>query len=157
VRRGALSPHFGGWWGTPKARGMRPLFVLSGQGLKAMGLGTKILIVEDSAEMRNLLERILSKNYLPFSTTSGMEAMELARRENFAITLLASRVLRREGHALLSSLKALNPDTRIVVVTDYPADPLLTQLNREEIYAFLSRPFTIREILDLIGRSISEA
>jgi DNA-binding NtrC family response regulator len=119
-------------------------------------LSNKILIIDDSVEMRNLLERVLARNYQPTSASSGLEAIELARGESFGITFLASRVLRKEGYLLLNSLKALNPHTHIVVVADSPGDPFLYQLKDHDIYTSISKPFTIKEILDLV-KVLSEA
>ena len=119
-------------------------------------LSPGILIIDDSAEMRNLLERVLASNYHTTSVSSGAEALELAPGENFGVVFLASRVLRKEGLPILDSLKSLHPGAKIVAVADHPGDPFLQQIKNRGFYAGIYKPFSIKEILDLVREVLNQ-
>jgi DNA-binding NtrC family response regulator len=112
-------------------------------------INPRVLIVDDMVEVRNLLERVLSKDYTTSTVSSGAEALKLAKNKDFKIAFLASRVLRKEGWVLLDSLKAIRPQARIILIADYPGDPFLTQLKDKGLYASIHKPFTINAVLEL--------
>lgn len=119
-------------------------------------LRPKILIIDDSAEMRNLLVRVLARDYQTSSVSSGAEALELAKGEDFRIVFLASRVLKKERVPILDSLKSLCLGADIIVVADYPGDPFLQQVKDRGFYTGIYKPFSIKEILDLIKVAFSQ-
>lgn len=118
-------------------------------------LGPKILIIDDSAEMRSLLARVLARDYETHSVSNGAEALELTKGKDFKIVFLASRVLRKEGLPILDSLKSFCFQTEIIIVADHPGDPFLHQVKGRGFYTSIYKPFNIKEILDLVREVLS--
>jgi DNA-binding NtrC family response regulator len=119
-------------------------------------LSSRILIIDDSAEMRNLLGRVLARDYQTTSVSSGAEAIELAKSEGFKVVFLASRVLKKEGLPVLDSLKSIQSGAQIIAVADHPGDPFLNQVKDRGLYAGVYKPFNISEILELVRRVLGE-
>lgn len=77
----------------------------------------RIAIVDDTAEARLLIRRILQSqgDYTLFEATSGKEALELINRERPDLIILDLMMPEMDGFAVLDALKA-NPDTAHIPV-----------------------------------------
>lgn len=77
----------------------------------------RIAIVDDTAEVRQLMRRILQSqgDYSLFEATNGKEALELINREHPDLIILDLMMPEMDGFAVLDALKA-NPDTAHIPV-----------------------------------------
>ncbi|WP_456433392.1 hybrid sensor histidine kinase/response regulator [Thermosulfuriphilus sp.] len=122
---------------------------LRGQGL--------ILVVEDEAALRNLIEEALAeKGYQVVLATSGKEALEyLARRK---VDLIVSDVVMPEigGRRLYEILRARGDKTPFLFISGYSLSQLDSQfLSREDI-VFLAKPFRLRTFLTTVKEILSK-
>jgi two-component system cell cycle sensor histidine kinase/response regulator CckA len=110
-----------------------------------------ILVVEDEAALRSLIELILSEaGYRVLAAADGEEALALVTRGEPEIDLvLTDSIMPRVGGAeLVRRLGAIRPETRVIQMTGYPAprpgdDEVITKPFEPE--ALLLR---VREALD---------
>ncbi len=77
----------------------------------------RVAIVDDTAEVRQLIRRILQSqgDYTLFEATNGKEALELINREHPDLIILDLMMPEMDGFAVLDALKA-NPDTAHIPV-----------------------------------------
>ena len=77
----------------------------------------RIAIVDDTADVRQLIRRILQSqgDYTLFEATNGKEALELINREHPDLIILDLMMPEMDGFAVLDALKA-NPDTAHIPV-----------------------------------------
>jgi PAS domain S-box-containing protein len=124
---------------------------------KARGAGETILLVEDEAAIllvtRLTLERL---GYCVVSTTSPLEALQLAQQHPGAIDLLLSDVMMPEmnGRELANSLGRRFPRLRCVFMSGYTADIIATKGVVAEGIHFLPKPFTPSELAQALRTAL---
>jgi CheY-like chemotaxis protein len=103
-----------------------------------------LLLVEDEPAVRRLTRRILEvRGYHVIEAKDGHEALAAARSHIGPIHLLLTDVVmpRMRGPDLVHRLSALRPETRVVFMSGYMDQSLLSN-GGEEPPAFLQKPFT---------------
>jgi PAS domain S-box-containing protein len=116
-----------------------------------------VLLVEDEAEVRRLVERLLRmQGYTVLSAPSPAEAISAARAAG-RIDLLVTDVIMpgMNGREMASVLAAERPRMRVLYMSGYTDAAIAQQGILEPGTAFLSKPFTpdvlarkVREVLD---------
>ncbi len=80
----------------------------------------KILIVDDEAEHRDILEMILSSNGFPIETAkSGLEALKKLEKENYHLVLSDLKMPEMSGLELLDKIKEEHAEQDVIIVTGY--------------------------------------
>jgi two-component system cell cycle sensor histidine kinase/response regulator CckA len=122
------------------------------------GNGETILVVEDEASLRAIIERVLVRhNYRVVAAADGAEALALAERHHGEIELLLTDVVmpNMPGHELARQMLQAQPGLRVVYLSGY-AEPFLTaQKTLPPGVVLLTKPVsqsllltTVRRILD---------
>lgn len=121
-----------------------------------------ILVVEDEAGIRALVRKILRRQgYVVLEASNGDDALKICAGHKGKIDLLVTDVMmpRMSGRELADRLTALRPDLRILYVSGYTDDAMLSSGSFPSGTAFLQKPFTlgsllgkVREVLD-VGQS----
>jgi len=119
-------------------------------------------LVEDERLVRALVYEILEENgYRVVCASSGAEALRLAEEMPEPLQLMITDVVMPEmsGPDLASRLQKLRPKTRVLYMSGYTDDEVLTRKGLPENSAFIQKPFTpdqflrkVRETLDAIPR-----
>ncbi len=109
-----------------------------------------ILLVEDADMLRPLVADVLeSYGYRILTATDGIEALELARKEETPeIDLLLTDVVmpRMNGRELAEKLTALQPQLRTLYTSGYPSDTVLRHGIAEARAAFIQKPYLAEEL-----------
>ena len=118
------------------------------------GRGT-VLLVEDEPAVQYSLQRILTADgYTVLTATNGNDALKLFTARNRDIDLLITDLVMPGlgGRALAKECNALNNTLKVIYISGYTRDSLLSQQTFEEGTEFIEKPFTREIILDRIGR-----
>jgi two-component system response regulator PilR (NtrC family) len=119
-----------------------------------MKSSVSILIVDDEEMMRNLLNRILSREgYKISSAKDGVAALEMLETEKFNIIISDMKMPRMNGFELLKNVKREYPDIGVIIMTAYGdtytvKDALL--LGADE---YITKPFKSYEIALVVERA----
>lgn len=112
-----------------------------------------VLVVEDEASLRRVLERVLVREgYRVLGAASAETAYELLATERADAVLLDVRLPTMSGLALFIALVHRSPDLagRIAIMTgDADAESVRSWL-RHNPCTVLRKPFDLREILDWV-------
>ena len=121
-----------------------------------------ILVVEDEAGIRALVRKILRRQgYVVLEASNGDDALKICAGHKGKIDLLVTDVMmpRMSGRELADRLTALRPELRVLYVSGYTDDAMLSSGSFPTGTAFLQKPFTlgsllgkVREVLD-VGQS----
>jgi CheY-like chemotaxis protein len=114
--------------------------------------GATVLVVEDEAAVRRLVERILWGNgYTILSASSGQEALEFVTKYGFDIDLLITDVVMPgiSGRELATRLTALRPDVGVLYMSGY-SDDIVGRHGLDPGEPFLQKPFTAEELKDAV-------
>ncbi len=113
-----------------------------------------ILVVDDEAMMRNLLEKILVREgYAVKTAGNGVEALELLQHENFELIISDMKMPNMDGFELLKAVKQEYPNINVIIMTAYGdtytvKDALL--LGADE---YITKPFKSHEISLVVERA----
>ncbi len=114
----------------------------------------KILVVEDNANERNGLCRILERaGYDVCSAADGVEALQRVRVDTFDLLLVDIWMPRMNGLELLAHLPEDSRPKALVITGDESPDTLLRSL-REKAYLFISKPLQPEDLIQLIKTTL---
>ena len=110
--------------------------------------GASLLIVEDDEALRDRLARAFAARGLDVrATASAGEAERLARQDPPELILLDLRIGPDSGLSLIPTFTAIDPETRIVVLTGYGSVATAVQAVRQGAVHYLTKPADVDEIL----------
>jgi DNA-binding NtrC family response regulator len=113
-----------------------------------------ILVVDDEAMMRNLLEKILTREgYAVKTAGNGVEALEMLQHEKVELIISDMKMPNMDGFELLKTVKQEYPNINVIIMTAYGdtytvKDALL--LGADE---YITKPFKSHEISLVVERA----
>jgi two-component system cell cycle sensor histidine kinase/response regulator CckA len=116
-----------------------------------------ILLVEDEEGLRALNARGLSsRGYTVLEASNGVEAIEVIEREGH-VDLVVSDVVMPEmdGPTLLKELRRRDPQVKVVFVSGYAEEAFAKNLPQGEQYAFLAKPFTLKQLVAEVKKTLA--
>ena len=130
-------------------------------GTKKLVRGTEtVLLVEDEESLNKLTGEMLQESgYRVLKASNGVEALEISQRYEGTIHLLLTDVVmpKMGGPALAKQLAVLRPEMKLLYMSGYTRNALVTQELAESGSGLLQKPFTrdtltrkAREILDTL-------
>ncbi len=110
---------------------------------------TKLLIVEDHAEMRREIKNLLSDLGEIYECRDGAEAVSAYAQHRPDWVLMDIQMERMNGIAATREIKAAYPEARIMIVTGYESEELREAARRAGAceYVVKENLFEIRRIL----------
>ncbi|MBX3505869.1 MAG: response regulator [Parvibaculum sp.] len=112
------------------------------------GKGT-ILLVEDEDAVRTFAARALAtRGYEVLQAESGEVALEVVREHEGRIDLVVSDVVmpNMDGPTMAKELKTLLPGTPIIFVSGYAEDAFAKNLDPDQEFHFLPKPFSLKQL-----------
>src|SRR5690606_27521387 len=112
------------------------------------GAGT-IMLVEDEDPVRLFSARALrNKGYKVIEARSGEAAMEILAAEEESIDLLITDVVMPgiDGPTLIRQVRERRPDIKVLCISGYSEDALRQRIAEETYIAFLSKPFSLKQL-----------
>ena len=117
-----------------------------------------ILVVEDESAVREVARAMLQRRgYTVLAAADGDQAMRVANRHPARIDLLLTDVVlpRANGRRVAERLTAVRPELKVLYMSGYTEDAIVTQGVLEAGIALLEKPFSeaalairVREVLD---------
>ena len=115
-----------------------------------------LLVVDDEPQIREVIRTMLVDNeYVVRTADSARTALEIVRNEHIDLVCTDLVMPELSGAKLIDELKRMRPRLPIVVCSAYGTDDDVTRrVTRGEIL-FLSKPFTRKELLDVVSKALS--
>ncbi|MCK4502146.1 MAG: sigma-54-dependent Fis family transcriptional regulator [Desulfuromonadales bacterium] len=102
----------------------------------------KILIVDDEAFIRENLERLISKDgYLPISTDSPDEAINIVAAEEISLVLLDLNLGSSSGLDVLRAMREVDPEILVIIITGYGTVESAVEALKIGAYDYIKKPF----------------
>jgi len=108
-----------------------------------------VLVVEDEDAVRlGSVKALQSRGYTVLEAPTGVEALEIARQAQGHIDLVVSDVVMPEmdGPTLLKELRPIYPHIKFIFVSGYAEDAFAKNLPEDAHFAFLPKPFTLKQL-----------
>lgn len=117
----------------------------------------KILLIEDEASIRRVLNKILteeSKNYEVTEAEDGLAGMELVKNEDFDLILCDIKMPKMDGVEVLEAVKKVKPEIPVVMISGH--GDLDTAVNTMKIGAFdyISKPPDLNRLLNTVRNAL---
>jgi PAS domain S-box-containing protein len=121
-----------------------------------MSTPTRVLILDDDANLRKTLSDILKINgYDCISVAKGAEALELVRQENIAVVLIDLRLEDMSGLDVLRGIKEYSSQTECILLTGHASQATAIEAINQRAYAYLQKPVDMDQLL-LTLRQVTE-
>lgn len=110
-----------------------------------------ILIVDDNPNMSSLLAEMLEMlNYQAEVASDGEEALLKLGESDFSLVITDFRMPNMTGIELLSKIKSMRPELPVAVISGYNIEEIEDRELTQKADGFLSKPFMIAEIENLL-------
>ena len=140
----------------PRAGGEEPEKSVEGSERRGAAESETILVVEDEDSVRNLTVKILRQlGYRVLEAENAAKAIEVAKANPGPIELLLTDVVMpgMSGKQLAEAVQPTRPDMRVLYLSGYTENAVLTQGGLNKGVHFLAKPFT-RDLLALKVREV---
>lgn len=118
-------------------------------------MSKKILIVDDSAAIRQMVEATLkSANYQVVLAKDGREALDLCGGQRFDFILTDQNMPRMDGLTLIKSLRGMSAFMRtpIIMLTTEAGDDMKAQGKAAGATGWMVKPFDPQKLLAIIAK-----
>ncbi len=119
-----------------------------------------VLLVEDEDAVRSFAVRALStRGYQVLEAHSGVHALEVMEAHDGEIDLVISDVVMPEmdGPTLLKHLRKRNPQVKIIFISGYAEEAFRNNLDEDEKFTFLPKPFSLKKLAAAVKETLEEA
>ena len=114
----------------------------------------KIMVVDDAADIRDLLAAILRDTYDVSEAKSGAELKQAFTQQQADVVLLDLKLPDADGLDLLPLVKKQWPDTEVVVLTGNATFEAAVEATKRGAYHFLNKPFDTQGLLVTVERAL---
>lgn len=113
----------------------------------------KVLIVDDQFGIRTLLNEVLQKEgYEIFQAANGLQALDVTEKHDPDLVLLDMKIPGMDGLEILSKLKEIKADIKVIIMTAYGEKDLIEKTKELGALAHFSKPFDIDEIRSAVRK-----
>lgn len=129
----------------------------AGEAIAAPAKPAKVLVVDDEAQIRRLMQELLMKRGHEVScAATAEEAMAICRKQAFDIIFMDFGLGGTDGIALARQIRELQAGARVVLLSGYPnIDTIRREVQADNVDGFITKPFDINEIEHVVARLMS--
>jgi response regulator RpfG family c-di-GMP phosphodiesterase len=115
----------------------------------------KILIVEDSKEIIELLVDILISNkFIVNYISSGREAIEKVKKEDYQLVILDLQLPDKDGFEVLGEIKKINENLPVIILTGFGTTENIVKAIKIGAVDFIEKPFDIQNLIEKVRKYI---
>ena len=115
-----------------------------------MPLAKRVLVVDDDAEIRELLTSVLGRRDLTVDQAAdGSEALDLLRQNTYSVVLLDLLMPNVDGFGVLDELGSAI-STPVVLVITGAERAMLKELDPQRIHGVVRKPFDAEDLANLV-------
>src|SRR5271157_233294 len=110
---------------------------------------SKILVADDEESIRKMMQITLELDgHQVLLAEDGRTGLEMFKKESPDVVFLDVRLPGMDGREVLTNIKALDPDSEIIMITGYGDMEMALECLRREASNFLTKPVS-EEILSI--------
>jgi two-component system nitrogen regulation response regulator GlnG len=114
-----------------------------------------ILIVDDDDAVRGILYEVLSEKYECHTASTADEALQFLEVEDYDAILTDIAMPGLNGVQLLKLVQSRAPHTPVILISGKAGEQNLNGLLQEGAFAFVSKPFQLYEIEQVVERALN--
>jgi DNA-binding NtrC family response regulator len=114
-----------------------------------------ILVVDDEEIIREFLTEVLGDDYDITTAGDGDEAIDTMKQRSFDLVITDLKMPRVPGEEVVKFAKQSSPTSSVIIISGYSSLYTVSQSVSHGASAFLAKPFSIKQLLDAVNRSLS--
>lgn len=112
-----------------------------------------ILFIEDEAELRSILKKVIEKEgYAVDVARTGQGAIAKVRKKEYDVVITDLRLPGMSGQEAIRRIEEINPDIKFIIISGYQLDAALEAKIKQGAYSFFGKPFLNQDIVNEIKR-----
>ncbi|MGE5472808.1 MAG: response regulator [Ignavibacteriales bacterium] len=113
----------------------------------------KVIIVEDSLMIRDLLQKALEKCGCNVCAVAknGKEGIDIFKTHIPDIVFMDLNMPIMDGTDAIKSIREINSDAKIIVLSAMGDDEMISQVKALGVSSFIKKPFDIRDIISVLA------
>jgi two-component system, cell cycle sensor histidine kinase and response regulator CckA len=118
-----------------------------------LGQSELILVVDDEVAVQEITQVTLETHgYRTITASDGIEAIAIyaEQKHKISVILLDMMMPLLDSATTIRTLRKLNPQVQIIAMSGLATNEAVTKTMREGVKAFLAKPFTAAELLNLL-------
>ena len=117
----------------------------------------RLLVIDDEPIVGKRLQQVFSKIGFEVETyTEPVAAMAAMAAHPFDIVVTDLKMEGMDGLEVLRQAKAMNPATRVIIITGYASPDTAELAQQQGVFAFLAKPFRLDELKQVIFRALEQ-
>ncbi len=117
-----------------------------------------ILVIEDEVAVNNNIRKILAKKgYQVDQAVTKEEALQKIEQRGYRLVLLDLKIPGVKGLELLRAIREKRPESMVIIITGYASIETAKETARLGAVAYLPKPFTPNEILEVTESAVQLA
>jgi two-component system cell cycle sensor histidine kinase/response regulator CckA len=123
------------------------------------GTATVLLVEDEDAVRMGNVRALASRGYTVHEASSGVEALEKFNELEGKVDIVVSDVVMPEmdGPTLLTELLKVQPDVKFIFVSGYAEDAFARNLPEAAKFAFLPKPFSLKQLATVVKDTLEGA
>jgi two-component system, NtrC family, response regulator HydG len=123
----------------------------------AQGQIISVLVVDDEAEMRTVLSKILNdEGYSVEMAQNGKQAVKICHETPFDVALVDIELPDIKGTELLLRLKEIQPKLIVIIVTGHASVENAVEAVNEKADGYILKPLNVPVLLKTIKKALAE-
>ena len=115
----------------------------------------EVLIVEDEKLLRLMIAKLLQvSGYRVYMCRDSLQALELVERKTFDLIITDLMMAGATGMDVLRATRKCQPWAKVIIITGTPSSETLLEAKREGAYAYLRKPFQLKQFLFILKDAI---
>ena len=119
---------------------------------------SRVLIVDDDESIRLILAEALSLDGHEIAEAeTGEQALQMLNSESFDLVLTDLMMPATDGMELLTIIKKLTPETRVIMITAFATIEGAVEAMRKGASDYIAKPFDAAQVRKVVRRTLEEA
>lgn len=117
-----------------------------------------VLIVDDEAIMRGMLEIELEEQYEVFTAGNASQALDILKNNSIDLVISDINMPGMKGYELISIVRTEYPHTKVALITGYNVDDYVRMAKEKNISNIISKstPFNFDEFASIVNGLVTE-
>jgi len=119
-------------------------------------MSLRVLVVDDDEGLRKALQGVLvsTNKYIVEEAFDGVDALEKIKKQAFDVVILDVDMPRLSGLEALKQIKALNPETIVLIMTAFATIDSAVQAVKDGAYNYLAKPMSGDDLLQILEKAV---
>ncbi len=120
----------------------------------------RVLVVEDTDDMRDLMQLLLEEaGYETLTAANGGAALKYIEDDREFIDLVITDVQMPEvtGHEILAAVRARRGETPVIVITAFGSVEQAVGMVKSGAFEYLTKPFNKKKLLELVAKALESS